>query len=91
MRVWTIRVRKICRKGKRLADFYTISGLGVNRTVKTNQAYKGVGSRPISERYDFILTTPNPIALRSFSEYFLRAFSASCFDLKGFERGVNTP
>jgi hypothetical protein len=35
--------------------------------------------------------TPSPIVLRSRSGYFKRAFSASCFVLNGFDRGVNSP
>ena len=41
--------------------------------------------------YYFNRIKPNPIALRSFSGYLLRAFSASCLDLKGFDKGVNSP
>jgi len=40
--------------------------------------------------YSDFRTTPNPILLRSFSEYFSRSFSASSFDLKGFDSGVSS-
>lgn len=39
----------------------------------------------------FVRITPTPMVLRSRSGYFCRAFSASSFFLRGFDRGVNSP
>lgn len=39
-------------------------------------------------RYSLVRTTPTPIALRSRSGYFFRAFSACSLDLNGLDSGL---
>jgi len=47
--------------------------------------------RPSPNDYFSILITPTPIAPRSRSGSFKRAFSAATFVLNGFDNGVNRP
>jgi len=47
--------------------------------------HKRPRSSKIYARYPLVRTTARPIFLRSRSEYFERAFSASCFVLNGFD------
>jgi hypothetical protein len=49
-----------------------------------------LASTPADDYHPAVRITPNPIARRSRSENFNRAFSASSFVLNGFDKGVRS-
>ncbi len=75
--------------GHSISEF-TGRGSSNDYTQKGGGSGRGSAGAPaLVPRYP--RTTPTPILLRSCSGYLNRTFSASCFDLKGFDKGVNAP